>query len=932
MDNLDAINLFQHVEDAWEGGLAEELGRLSRAALDGETVWFATGSFLQATWLRARALRAGQSLFGLEFMDLRTLRRRLCEVYHLPSPSFGRETLRLILQNALGEDPVHASMAEHLLVALDEFALSGFDCEDRLEEVLEVLRVPRQAWPTVTQLFHSDFWRPRVDQRLRELAQPGQAGGQWCAFGLSGGDLRESDLLTAGARSVRRFSWWFPLPVMGRRSDFLALEQLEAATGIGHQICPAAPVDQPFSWVLEAWQGFGGSGGRAPAVVCAERPAAEASAVVQLVADALVAGHANVLVVVPEQDAFGAVVVDALSEAGIAVADDLRRNSHGSRSRELQKTLAALHGRERSLTQVWRLLELIVEDPVELVRLRRRLTRQFDKRQTPVLEALLPGLVPPAWEPYFLRMFVPWPERAAFEDLAASWSRVLDDANALSGLPGVRAVKLDTGDLEPLWQELAAFLQGHLISGPLFAEFLLELLDEPSRLQAGVGRTARVCVSSACRALATSWDVVIISRCSGPGWPRLTTENPLLGDLAQAEMQRRYQFTWRGAPEKRRLELESYLHLLTHTQKHLSFLYSAADELGDPVVPNEVITFLEYAVHVDPIFFRTDPAPPAPPPSPPKTLERFAHVWTQRTDAQSPYNEYSFVFAGLSYGPWSPSVLERVLGQPATFAYQHVFGCEREHDREFRRQFGRALGQLCHGWMGRVLGEADQPLAAGLAFGAGAEPLSAAELRCRMTARLEQEVSRFDGSISSPQRCVWWESVLQQAEWTCRQFIHHVASYLEKSPWLAAEYPVEVCLPAPDPLALKGRFDLLLLTAPDLPEADVLVIDFKTSRRTTLLKDGSSLQFHGYRWMCEALGVRSARILVARPGGCTELDFARCTESGAASRGTLARIQNELCFGYGTGAGGDCGNEHLPIATVPLNGEVLRHKHRLTFA
>src|SRR5690348_8942289 len=105
MANLNAVYLFHHVEDAWQAGLALEIERLSRRALGGCAVWFVTGSFLQAHWIRSQQLRAGQSLFGLEFIDLRTVRQRLCRRNGLPSPSFGRETLRLILQNALGEDP-----------------------------------------------------------------------------------------------------------------------------------------------------------------------------------------------------------------------------------------------------------------------------------------------------------------------------------------------------------------------------------------------------------------------------------------------------------------------------------------------------------------------------------------------------------------------------------------------------------------------------------------------------------------------------------------------------------------------------------------------------------------------------------------------------------------------------------------------------------
>lgn len=930
---VNALYLFQHVEDAWQAGLAAEVERLSRQAMAGRAVWCVTGSFLQAHWIRSHRLRAGHSLFGLEFIDLRTVRQRLCRRNGLPSPSFGRETLRLILQNALGEDPVHASMADHLLIALDEFALSGFACDGRLEDVLRILGVPLPAWETVAQLFQSPYWRPRVDERLRQLAAKANPRFELCVYGLGSLELRQTDLLIAAARSAEAFTFWLPQPLTAGDIDFPNLERLEQETGAVREICAASGADQPFGWVLESRQGFSGPVSRRPQLVCTGRPADEVDAVVQLVAEAFLGGCRDVLVAVPEHDPFGVIIVDALSAAGIAVADEVRRNSHGNRGIELQKTLAQLHGRDRTLRSLWRLFELLVLDETVLGRLRRRLASHFDERQAASLEAILPGLVPREWEAGLLRLLAPWPERAAFEDLAASWRQALDDTNALAGLAGLRPFRLDTGDLEPLWHEVADFLRGRLISGRLFADFLYELLNQPRRLQLGAGRTAWVCVASARHALATAYDAIIVPRCSGEGWPRVTTENPLFTDLAREEMQRRYHFNWQGRFDKQRLELDHYLHLLVQARKELCFTYTTADELGETVVPNEIITFLQSGMRSrQRAFVRAGRVPPAPI----EGLNHFGSVRARRTDGNAPFDEYllSFEGAGLPVTPWPPSALDTVLRRPATFAFKQVFGCAREYDREFRREFKLTLGRVIHRWLGQVFGESGSgsTLATGLALGLGSGCCDAGVIRDRLRQRLRDVQKAYLQGLSEAQRCVWWESIVRQAAWVCDRFIDQLAEPLARSPWLAAEFPLDVTLPGPEPLALYGRADLVLLDQADVKAANLVLVDFKTSKRKPTIKpaDGCGLQFYAYQWMCEAAGAQSARVFVTRVGANDDLNLGSHGKAAAATRSTLARIQNRACFGCGDSEARNGDREILPIATVPINSAVLRGKRKLT--
>ena len=97
---MNYLHLFNHARDAWEYNLADWLERCSRDCLSGKKAWFVTGSYMQANWLRRQALSEGKTLFGIQFFDIRLLRQHLCQLLGLPSPSFGHETLRILLEAA----------------------------------------------------------------------------------------------------------------------------------------------------------------------------------------------------------------------------------------------------------------------------------------------------------------------------------------------------------------------------------------------------------------------------------------------------------------------------------------------------------------------------------------------------------------------------------------------------------------------------------------------------------------------------------------------------------------------------------------------------------------------------------------------------------------------------------------------------------------
>src|SRR5258707_13893001 len=95
------IHLFRHVDDAWEDDLRAWLEAGTKAALSGEKIWLVCRSFLQANWLRRRAMEERKAIVGVRFLDLRRLRRERCIRTGLTTHSFGPGTLSLLFRGSV---------------------------------------------------------------------------------------------------------------------------------------------------------------------------------------------------------------------------------------------------------------------------------------------------------------------------------------------------------------------------------------------------------------------------------------------------------------------------------------------------------------------------------------------------------------------------------------------------------------------------------------------------------------------------------------------------------------------------------------------------------------------------------------------------------------------------------------------------------------
>ena len=217
-----SLSAYRLLEDAWTDGVAEWCRAASPFVLSGGRAWMVTVSDGQANWIKQRLLAEGVSLFGVQFLDARALRRELCLRAGLTPPSLGRETLQFLLRlhavNAASPGTEWSAVARHpeaCLAALDDFAAAGW--LDELGLVDDMLPSALSDW--LPQLRATGSWTPEVDRRLAEFfaaAPPGPSRGPLsvCVFGWDAHAWDRFDLLDGhGAR--RRIG--LPLPAAAAR-------------------------------------------------------------------------------------------------------------------------------------------------------------------------------------------------------------------------------------------------------------------------------------------------------------------------------------------------------------------------------------------------------------------------------------------------------------------------------------------------------------------------------------------------------------------------------------------------------------------------------------------------------------------------------------------------------------------------------------------
>ena len=201
----------------------------------------------QGNWVRSRLLCEGISLFGVQFLDARSLRRELCLRLGIAPPVLGGETLEFLLRlyalRRTADGAELASVARHpgaCLAAMGDLADAGW-LDDPTAVFGEVMPATLGGW--LPELEASGAWTPEVDRQLLARAEPSGDGPPLsvCVFGWEASLWPSFNLLLATLRAADHAEVYTPLP----RGTSEALQQewleaLEQATGGEIDICEAS--------------------------------------------------------------------------------------------------------------------------------------------------------------------------------------------------------------------------------------------------------------------------------------------------------------------------------------------------------------------------------------------------------------------------------------------------------------------------------------------------------------------------------------------------------------------------------------------------------------------------------------------------------------------------------------------------------------------
>jgi hypothetical protein len=916
---MNRLHLFNHVIDAWEGNLSNWLERRSLECLSGREAWFVTGSYLQANWLRRMMLSEGKALFGIQFFDIRLLRQHLCQLFGLPSPSFGHETLRVLLEAAAGEDEYTATSS--LLDALDELANSGWLARNNLDAAVRMLRLPEHLKPAVQQLIASEYWKPRVDSILLERVVRSE-NLSLGVYGLDAESFKDLNLLLAASSVAAQSDFWLEQPLGREGLAFQWIATLERELETDADVCPSGSASRPYESFLAHWQGGGERNVRSPEILVANRWNDQLEGVAADVGRALFENAKDVLVVAPENSPTGQALVHELISRGIAVVDEFRETELPSRVIQIQICIARFLTGDNEPELFLRIVQGLLVSPKRFKEFREALFRAFDDLQTRSVRRLTTDRLRDrfAWLVDLESVLAPWPEAAEWETLQQRWELLLEGLTTISGKYSNELVRLtfSTADLEPLWHEVETFLAGRHLSSRLFLKYLGELLSaQPRRPHPGSHhRYAKVVVAPPSKAHGTSWEYVILTDAIADGWIPALPANSVLADEQKFRLRRDGYFLATGS-EKRQLRHERFLQLAYHAREHLVLARYERDQKGIETDANDLSTFAEQFLKAKVNRFQTLPKRS-------REIPDFRTVWSNRLNPELPFDEYFLNFQGANIQTmaWHPSSLEAAFKTPGTFAFKIMYDCRREFDRALFRSAQMTVGRIAHRWLQNSFGSKAQfvPFRQSTHWSRD----QAVQL---FQGQLEIAYEKTRAEILSSGPDLWWETILNKALSLAMRMLERAGALVDPSEYYQSEGTLEGAWHSvAGNLALEGRTDLILSDLPQLDHASVRILDFKTSKqvRSFNQENGDGLQFLGYRLLAEINGARNVEIMVAAPDKLRTIQFPPDAEL-VSLIDLLARLQTVKCFGRRPTVKWEA-TEQLPIATLPIAPDILERK------
>ena len=834
---MTSLRAYASLEDAWTDGVADWCRAVSGFVLGGGQAWLVTTSDGQANWIKRRLLCEGGSLFGVEFLDARALRRELCLRRGGTPPVFGRHSLELLLRlHALTHQDAHpalAAVARHpgaCLAALDDYAAAGW-LEDGPELFADLLPSALHDWLPL--LRATDSWVPEVDRDLREPAKGEPSATPplaLCVFGWDAMSWPLLDLLVAAAREAAQFALYAPLPRGTSEGVQQAwLDTLEAALEAEVETCEASDFVSAQAVLAARLEGSDLGSANAARPVAPEFLAGRDTADMAALASDFAArwlaarpagedglhaadGGQRLVILCPARDVASVAVVKALAAAGIAVEDEIGELPEPSLSVQVQRAILSYHQNEADIGALLALVELLNElsavsppgagevlsrvCPLAPVETRRALYGAFAEVQHHSARVLSERaslgraeVARPLRE--LIEHLGTWPERGLWSDALRRWEQCLDGFG------------LTTEILEPLWSQLGHLPIDDEAPGDAFFQFLSGVLAgvPPRRTAEGMNRFARVVVTSLDGAMGQTWGGALFLDSNEGAWPIYPGENPFLDDADRLRLNTRRAALREdgGAPPPRgylltaadRAQLEHFrfLEILENCTGPLAF----AGVARDPAEPSKELHANEWALRClvesgyTPVggenlldrwrqaVRRTRHAAPA---LPAREDAHLRGVFARRQDPAAAFDGYFFDFSALTH----PDALP-LAGAWSGRDLETVWN--RPATFALRQLFGAETWRDEGGSLSRREGWAVGRLVHGwlrVALRASEEPRRMtpddwqSALAGGLTAARANTETALRHSLGEPDELpFWWRSTLGRAEWTARRCLETLA-------------------------------------------------------------------------------------------------------------------------------------------------------------
>ncbi|MBV8214316.1 MAG: PD-(D/E)XK nuclease family protein [Verrucomicrobia bacterium] len=921
-----SIQLFNHVDDAWSDGLRDWLETGSEAALSGQKVWMVCRSFVQANWLRRRFLEEAKTLMGVRFLDLRRLRRELCLRAGLPTPSFGRETLSLILRANMTEAEAASAYAGQLLDALDNLAACGWLDRFGADTAMNVLHVTQSLRPAVREIIASLLWRPRVDQALVEtnIRIPKLRLG---FFGLDAQSLDQQALIAAALSASEQAYFWVAQPLVGQDIFMRWIERLETRLHATVSVAASQGERRPYEDLVSQFVYPTKPPETVPKLIRGARWSDQVRAVVAVVQEEFGRDRRDIAIAIPQGSPSGAAIVEALIAVGIPVSDEFRSNAILASSERVHRWLANWVVGPRTPEKLLQLVNLLAHGPDSYGRFRDYLLRQFDDRQTRLVAELLPVEGGYRWIRELVEFGPDWPEKGSWKQLDAKWSDTAIQFQEFLNQHRsfLRPVRISLEPLQPNWDEIGNALGDLVISSGLFLRFVFDSFSAPSRIghREASHRYAPVVVSTPEQLHATSWDAVILVDGIGDLWTRPVEQDSLLSQEFRTRA-RGEGFLLPTIQDHASLREDAILQLIQHGRSSVTLCGYAKEESGEEVDANRFVTFIEHSLGAVPRWFELADTEPV------NLFPLLGKIRRERCDPEHGFDEYLFDFSSLDLkaDAWSASELQKAIAAPGTFAFRQLFGVRRTWDRRFERDGRRTLGTTLHNLMKVIL---RHPL--GDLFKEDLGDLrQSSGLKESRGPNAYRYITKIALGWNLPTEDAWWKSIIAKAAHLVEGMSQKLTDRLEDFPYGISEYSSGDKIVPELQLFLKGRFDLLLANVDHIDGADIVIIDFKTTNsiRRFNADTGEGFQIVAYTLLAKVLGAAHCAQFVFTPASAKELDLNNGADEIIAKLNELSWMQETHCFGHAPLLRQEFAiNEAMPLATLTIPVWVLRKKRAL---